>query len=527
MKKKKSAEEEELLTEDEKELEEDEGEKEREADAEADEPCVPPKPTESIGTGGDVVREETEWGKKVEEAMRGWIETEDCERDFSDTYFGNPPERQREFNGVHLSLLFSDPGLAPTGGCCDRPRCSRNVRVGTPTAESSHSHADVTQPSTPTNQSDDEPGSVHSTPSKSQNANGKRPMRRSTGDGPLARRGEHLKNVKLALQRWRLKLARERYRTLTPAGVLPDEVLSKLASNARIRTVENVIAVVGEKWMLAARLGEEVLALLKRYDDDDKLTRAADALARKEEKAAEKKRRDEEKARLKEVEKAANRAQREMSRKRPASLGVAHTFTPPASDPLESSSRYNVLLQVRVRLILLCLVRETDPNHIQSRSRPSTTYHPNPTTPMTLQGQYSQNLYPPMYSHQAPYPITFTSPSHNAPLVSPAQHTPYAGLPAANHNSAVSQDYLQAQWTPSYSDSRSPHLRIPSSTSYYTPYNQQCYAPGIPLATPPNVNYHSHHNHHHMTPVILQSQSSNVVTPYPLDEQDDDGHVFR
>ncbi len=59
-------------------------------------------------------------GKKVEEAMRRWIVTEGCERDYSDEYFNNPPKR----TGVCLTLPCIDEHclimLAPLGACCDR-----------------------------------------------------------------------------------------------------------------------------------------------------------------------------------------------------------------------------------------------------------------------------------------------------------------------------------------------------------------------------------------------------------------------
>jgi len=37
-----------------------------------------------------------EWRKNIEEALRWWIETEECRRIIVDEHFGNPPVRQRE-----------------------------------------------------------------------------------------------------------------------------------------------------------------------------------------------------------------------------------------------------------------------------------------------------------------------------------------------------------------------------------------------------------------------------------------------
>lgn len=38
---------------------------------------------------------ELEYKKKVEEALREWIETEECRRDVADRYYDNPPDRAR------------------------------------------------------------------------------------------------------------------------------------------------------------------------------------------------------------------------------------------------------------------------------------------------------------------------------------------------------------------------------------------------------------------------------------------------
>ncbi len=47
---------------------------------------------------------EHEWRKKVEDALRKWIETTECRRDVSDKYFNNPAERRRKSLSVYWLL---------------------------------------------------------------------------------------------------------------------------------------------------------------------------------------------------------------------------------------------------------------------------------------------------------------------------------------------------------------------------------------------------------------------------------------
>lgn len=125
------------------------------------------------------------------------------------------------------------------------------------------------RPCTPNNPSDSETSSQqHSTPSRSVNTNGKRQIRQSK-DGPATRRGDHLQSARNALERWRFKTKQDRYSpsSTTAVTLLPDPLLTTLASNARIRTVEDIEKVLNPPWIMARRHGEEVLAILKRLDD--------------------------------------------------------------------------------------------------------------------------------------------------------------------------------------------------------------------------------------------------------------------
>ena len=48
--------------------------------------------SDEVGEDGDG----KEWGKKVEESLRMWIEAMTCRRDIADEYFDNPPRQNRE-----------------------------------------------------------------------------------------------------------------------------------------------------------------------------------------------------------------------------------------------------------------------------------------------------------------------------------------------------------------------------------------------------------------------------------------------
>jgi hypothetical protein len=62
-------------------------------DALAEEPATSSTPS----LVGGQPPEGYEWRKKVEKNMRRWIETDECERDFSDQHFGNPSSRKGKF----------------------------------------------------------------------------------------------------------------------------------------------------------------------------------------------------------------------------------------------------------------------------------------------------------------------------------------------------------------------------------------------------------------------------------------------
>jgi bloom syndrome protein len=158
--------------------------------------------------------------------------------------------------------------IAPTGPCCDN--C---IRPPTP------------PPSRPQTPQSTPSSSAHSTPSKTANSNGKRPMRRPRGDGPSVRRKDHLKAVRSALDRWRVKtVLSDQYSetSFTAEAILPNPNLTTLASNARLRTVEDIVSTLKPPWMMARRHGQEILTLLDRLDRADREARHAKTLENRE-----------------------------------------------------------------------------------------------------------------------------------------------------------------------------------------------------------------------------------------------------
>lgn len=89
--------------------------------------------------------------------------------------------------------------------------------------------------------------------------------RNTAGNGP--RRGDRLEVCRNALQSWRIEAwARDFRRSgLMPEAILPDKMLSKLATHARLKTLD-LIKAEAPGWILAERYGEDVLKVLEPID---------------------------------------------------------------------------------------------------------------------------------------------------------------------------------------------------------------------------------------------------------------------
>ena len=103
--------------------------------------------------------------------------------------------------------------------------------------------------------------------------------------GAAIRRGERLANARQALVQWRINTCLAFYAPFTGEAILPDPILTTLASNAHIKSLSDVAAAVGSSWAFIDEHGEEVLRILREADDSFKL---ASDTARQQEKEAKK-----------------------------------------------------------------------------------------------------------------------------------------------------------------------------------------------------------------------------------------------
>lgn len=107
--------------------------------------------------------------------------------------------------------------------------------------------------------------------------------------GRQIRRGEHLKTVRAALVDWRFKTHQRRYTPspYTAVVILPDATLTTLASNARIKTIDDMNEILNPSWVFASRHGQEVLDLLAKLDESEKDDRECEKLRKREERKKE------------------------------------------------------------------------------------------------------------------------------------------------------------------------------------------------------------------------------------------------
>ncbi|KAJ7103240.1 P-loop containing nucleoside triphosphate hydrolase protein [Mycena belliarum] len=412
------------------------------------------------------------WVKNVDPVMREYISTRLCRRDMADRYYNNPPRRP------------------PTGDCCDN--C---VRITTQVPDTG-STTPASRPATPEGPSP--PSSPHSTPSKSVNANGKRPMQRST-DGPKTRRKEHLKMVREALERWRLKTYLDKYSKscLPEVGIMPDQVLTSLASN-RVNTVEEMKALT-PSWMLARRHGEEVLNVLHRIDrhvrEQKEQEKEAKAAQRRLDTVKRKAARD--LAAAAATPKPRGRPPRSMHR---PPLAAASTNTIPPSTPAP--------------------VRPYARSAVSPAQNPTTVPHhssPMPPTSPTTSSPYSWVPYmpvQPLQSHSTPVNhlqnVSHTPSTSRTPYAPPPQ---YASPPPQFHYSHLRErtPMHEGPDSPAFRPQNGGHPFMPLSTAY-----PALHAPAFNTALNVMPLYmHPAHYDSPRNPVSRLSYEYGTVAPHP------------
>ncbi|KAJ3546985.1 hypothetical protein NMY22_g1839 [Coprinellus aureogranulatus] len=308
------------------------------------------------GLDGDGLEDEettVEFRKKVEEALRQWIETDGCRRDVADEHFGCPSWTRKE----------------ATGQCCDN--CSGEG----PILPLSQPIPDA-RPQTP-DQSSTPPASAPGSPNK----NGKRPMQhpllaemvgnstaaKSTPSKPKRRTKEYLQEVKDALTTFRFQ-AKSKYfppTSFTASIIFPDRILNALASNIDINNLEELEAAVRVPWPLGKwvcsegddekkRLIDEAREAVRNEAKRIKLAKAAAEQERKDRNKQERERKKAEKDRL-QAEKEAAKAEEqrlkaiaeEEARKRDLAMGISSfqlgsSSSPMVAFPASSSSPFTV-----------------------------------------------------------------------------------------------------------------------------------------------------------------------------------------
>ncbi|KIK06057.1 hypothetical protein K443DRAFT_637223 [Laccaria amethystina LaAM-08-1] len=265
---------------------------------------VQPSVFQEMKPASEDAEEVIKYRKDVEEGLRAWIETEGCRREVQAEYFNDGLARQRkalvESTNSHTLLIPPHPG--PTGICCDN--CLRKTDP---------SHSLLCTQTAPPQRADSPSSSTEDSPTTSCNVHGKRRMAEAA---TIANRREaHREGARELLVNWRNKTWSELYRK-RPWGVqvlLPDVVLTALASKARLKTHEDL---TGAGWspIHARRHGEEVVEMLSQYDIKFLRRREAERVEKADKKKAETAARNLEK---KERERVERLRQRELKKNLP------------------------------------------------------------------------------------------------------------------------------------------------------------------------------------------------------------------
>jgi hypothetical protein len=255
----------------------------------------------------------TVFRKDVEEGLRSWIETEDCRREVTDEYFDSGLAR-KGILFIDLFIRLSDTFCFtdPTGICCDN--CLRKTTPDHPLLVKRAPVID--RPGSPASDIEDSP---HHQP----DAHGKRGM--DQGVSIPDRRDDHLKGARTRLECWRLDTWMALYKK-RPWGyqvLLPDKVLTALATKARFRLIEDFIG-CGWSPTHARKHGPAVLAMLQDYDE---LFREF-AEAEKEERA-----------RLRQEQTLADRAEKKLAAKALKDAATAIRNNTPKPPPKPRASR--------------------------------------------------------------------------------------------------------------------------------------------------------------------------------------------
>jgi bloom syndrome protein len=397
--------------------------------------------------------------KAVEEGLREWIETEDCRRDVADEYFWDGSQRKRTPLLFFAAISFLKIYLEPKGICCDN--CLRKSSPDHPLLASTMRKV-ADRSVSPSNDAED-------SPSDKQNSNGKRVM--AEASSIPNRREDHLHGARQLLEAWRLETWMKLYRR-SPWGIqalLPDTILTALATKARLQTLEDFIS-AGWSPTHVQRHGTEMIDILKDYDDLFKSTKEEEIKARAE------KKKQESAAKL---EERRNKAKEERARQR--EIRAAQPKPPRASRAkktkvLASSGHWQATVTI--------------PN----ATLQPLMYHVSPTTPNTNPALEGENIPP----HSSSSPFTPTA-------MTTRRTTPF-------HSPIPTMDYLQPSTNASTSSTSYNHLTsshsFASLSAYSYPFQVQ---PTTPLNIRQSFNPYSYTTN--LTPYNVNQPGFN---PLPL-----------
>lgn len=281
---------------------------------------------------------------------------------------------------------------------------------------------------------------IEDSPVQEADENGKRQM--AEGSKVANRREKHLQGARELLVTWRSSvwLAKYRRRPWGIQGLLPDTVVTSIATKARLKTIEDL---EGTGWSSthAKRHGEEVLKMLDEYDAEFYEAREAEKRENAEKRKAETKVRQQ----AKKAEQKAKATEERIARAADRALerATVRANQPPKPRPSRAKKAPRVVLnEVHSLSAGPSTPHPTTPYRGRENMPPSSMYTP----PIFAQHLHHSHRLP--YHSPTPFALPFATPLHDHTAqtnVQSPQHflSPYS----AYRSSRISQNH-QAQATP-------------------------------------------------------------------------------
>ena len=290
------------------------------------EPSVVKRVNTQEENGDDCDDDDQEWTgedfkkRNVEDSLRSYVLTNKCRRLLTDTYFGNPPRNTKGasvFDNVGPMLTWLTEYTVP---CCDNCLKDENPEKEFPlitdllnsvfgTSQTVPRDLDVTQQPNGED-SDDEDEDSHSIADSivvgdnddaedgDEDSGGVDPCDPTQPKKPGPRRAQRLADCRKFLTEWRYDCWLRNHHEIFwgPTVILPDNLLTKFASSAWVKNVEDVRRELGS-WMWIDEYSGEVLEGLEAIDrkyEEARQVKEAEKQQQKAEKQVERERKREE-----------------------------------------------------------------------------------------------------------------------------------------------------------------------------------------------------------------------------------------